>query len=175
VGRRYSNRGRRIHGVVAIDRWPSQRKQLNAGLGSGLDDHAKAAATRLRYTLAKREIMLPFELARELKSAGFTQSTELDAVYALSEHLRIRRRDALQMWYGSKRKAGLAVELEQEALYTPTLSELVTACGKPLQLACDESGKWQASGLISDRQFVADGETADESLARLWLLMQQSA
>jgi hypothetical protein len=125
----------------------------------GFWDHAKAATTRLRYTLAKREIMLPFELARELKSAGFAQSTELDAVYALSEHLRIRRRDALQMWYGSKRKAGLAVELEQEALNTPTLSELVTACGKPPQLACDEAGKWQALGLISDRQFVTDGET----------------
>jgi hypothetical protein len=129
---------------------------------------------RLRYILAKREIMLPFQLAQELRSAGFTQSTELDSVYALSEHLRIRRRDALRMWYGSKRKAGLTVELEQEAVYAPTLSELVTACGKPLQLACDEAGKWQASGLISDRQFVADGETADESLARLWLLMQQS-
>jgi hypothetical protein len=143
-------------------------------LVSGSDNHAKAAVTRLRHTLPKRKIMLSFELARELKSAGFAQSTELDAVYALSEHLRIRRRDALRMWYGSKRKAGLAVELEQEALYTPTLSELVTACGKPLQLACDEAGNWQASGLISDRQFVADGETADESLARLWLLMQQS-
>ena len=118
--------------------------------------------------------MLPFELARELKSAGFTQSTELDAVYALSEHLRIRRRDALRMWYGSKRKAGLALDLGQEAVHTPTLSELVTACGKPLQLARDEAGNWQASGLISDRQFVADGETADESLARLWLVMQQS-
>jgi hypothetical protein len=118
--------------------------------------------------------MLPFELARELKLAGFTQSAELDAVYALTEHLRIRRRDALQMWYGSKRKSGLAVELEQEAVYAPTLSELVTACGKPLRLACDEAGKWQAWGLISDRQFAADGETADESLARLWLIMQQS-
>jgi hypothetical protein len=71
---------------------------------------------------AKREIMIPFELAQELKSAGFTRSTALDAVYALGEHLRVRRHDALQMWYGSKRKTGLALELEQQAIYTPTLS-----------------------------------------------------
>jgi hypothetical protein len=131
------------------------------------------AAIRQRYS-KERRIMIPFELAQELKSAGFTQSTALDAVYALGEHLRVRRRDALQMWYGSKRKAGLALELEQEAIYTPTLSDLVTACGKPLQLACDEAGNWKASALVSERQLVGEGETADESLARLWLLMQRS-
>jgi hypothetical protein len=65
---------------------------------------------------------LPLELARELKSFGFTQSPSADAVYALSEHLRISRKDALQMWYGSKRKAGLPLELEEEAVFTPTLS-----------------------------------------------------
>jgi hypothetical protein len=120
-----------------------------------------------------REIMISFELAQELKAAGFTQSISLYAVYALSEHLRIRRQDALQMWYGSKRKAGLALELEEEAVYAPTLSDLVTACGKRLQ-ACDEAGNWKASAPVSDRQLVGEGETADESLARLWLLMQLS-
>jgi hypothetical protein len=117
---------------------------------------------------------LPLELARELKSFGFTQSPSADAVYALSEHLRISRKDALQMWYGSKRKAGLPLELEEEAVFTPTLSDLATACGKPLQLACDEAGNWKASALVSERQLVGEGETADESLARLWLLMQRS-
>jgi hypothetical protein len=118
--------------------------------------------------------MISFELARELKAAGFTQSTALHAVYALNEHLRIRRQDALQMWYGSKRKVGLVLELEEEAVHAPTLSDLVTACAKPLQLGCDDAGNWKASSLISGRQLVGEGETADESLARLWLLMQRS-
>jgi hypothetical protein len=117
---------------------------------------------------------LPFELAQELKSAGFSQSTSADAVFALTEHLRMRREHALQMWYGSKRKAGLPVELEEEAVFTPTLSELVTACGKPLQLGCDEVGNWKATAPVPDRQLVGEGETAEEALARLWILMQRA-
>jgi hypothetical protein len=118
-----------------------------------------------------REIMqatLLFELARELKSAGFTQSSSADAVYALTEHLRIRRE------HGSKRKAGLPLELEEDAVYTPTLSDLVTACGKPLQLGCNDAGDWKASAPTPDRQLVGEGETAEEALARLWILMQRA-
>jgi hypothetical protein len=117
---------------------------------------------------------LPFELAQELKSAGFSQSTSAEAIFALTEHLRMRREHALQMWYGSKRKAGLAVDLEEEAVFTPTLSELVTACGKPLQLGCDEAGNWKATAPAPDRQLVGEGETAEEALARLWILMQRA-
>jgi hypothetical protein len=117
---------------------------------------------------------LPFELAQELKSAGFSQSTSAEAIFALTEHLRMRREHALQMWYGSKRKAGLPVELEEEAVFTPTLSELVTACGKPLQLGCDEVGNWKATAPVPDRQLVGEGETAEEALARLWILIQRA-
>jgi hypothetical protein len=138
---------------------------------------AEAAATGVAHLLAMGEIMqvtLPFELARELKSAGFTQSTSADAVYALTEHLRIRREHALQMWYGSKRKAGLPLELEEDAVYTPTLSDLVTACGKPLQLGCNDAGDWKASAPVPDRQLIGEGETAEEALARLWIAMQRA-
>jgi hypothetical protein len=118
--------------------------------------------------------MIPFALALELKSAGFTQSTLPNAVYALTEHLRIRREHTSLMWYGSKRKAGLPLQLEEEAVFAPTLSELTTACGKPLQLGCDEGGNWKASGRTPDRELVGEGETAEEALARLWLLIQGS-
>jgi hypothetical protein len=117
---------------------------------------------------------LPFELAQELKSAGFSQSTSAEAIFALTEHLRMRREQVLQMWYGSKRKAGLPVELEEEAVFTPTLSELVTACGKPLLLGCDEAGNWKATAPVPGRQLVGEGETAEEALARLWILMQRT-
>jgi hypothetical protein len=94
--------------------------------------------------------MISFELAQELKSAGFTQSTLPYAIYALNEHLRIRREHALQMWYGSKAKEGVALQLNEEAVYVPTLSDLVTACGKPLQLICDGGGK--VAGIHTARQ-----------------------
>jgi hypothetical protein len=88
--------------------------------------------------------MLSFELAQELKAAGFPQSTSPHAVYSLNDHLRIRREHAVQMWYGNKTKIGTPLELEEEAVFTPNLTELVVACGKPLDLACDKAGHWKA-------------------------------
>jgi hypothetical protein len=117
--------------------------------------------------------MVHFALAQELKLAGFTQSTSPKAIYALSDHLRMYREHALQMWYGST-KAGLPLQLEDEAIYQPTLSDLVIACGKPLQLACDEDGDWQASTVLPVGSLVGRGETAEEALGRLWLQMQSS-
>jgi hypothetical protein len=77
------------------------------------------------------------------------------------------------MWYGSRSKEGVALQLNEEAVYAPTLSDLVTACGKPLQVACDEAGNWQASRPL-DEPLVGEGETAEEALSRLWLKMEQS-
>jgi hypothetical protein len=118
--------------------------------------------------------MISFALAQELRSAGFTQDSAPEAVYALNEHLRIRREHALHMWYGSKNKAGLTLQLEDEAVYAPTLSDLLIACGKPLRLACQEAGNWQASTTLPVGPLVGEGETAEEALGRLWLLMQRS-
>jgi hypothetical protein len=117
--------------------------------------------------------MISFELAQELKSAGFSQSTAPYAIYALTDHLRVRREHALQMWYGSRAKEGVALQLNEEAVYAPTLSELAIACGKPLQLGCDESGNWKASRPLDER-LIGEGETAEEALGRLWLKMAQS-
>jgi hypothetical protein len=56
-------------------------------------------------------------------------------------------------------------------VFAPSLSELVIACGKPLQLSCDEAGHWQARKAVFD-ELVAEGETAEEALGRLWLLLE---
>jgi hypothetical protein len=117
--------------------------------------------------------MISFALAQELKAAGFTPSTSPHAIYALSDHLRIRREHALLMWYGSKSKAGVPLQLDEEAVYTPTLSDLVVACGKPLHLTSDEAGIWRASKSPAD-EGVEGCETAEEALGRLWLQMQAS-
>jgi hypothetical protein len=117
--------------------------------------------------------MISFKLSRELKAAGFHQSSSPSAVYCLNEDLRIRREHALEMWYGSRAKEGLALELEQDAVFAPSLSDLVIACGKPLQLTCDEASHWQARRTAKDG-LVGDGETAEEALAHLWLLLMDS-
>jgi hypothetical protein len=117
--------------------------------------------------------MISFKLARELKTAGFQPSASPCAVYCLNEDLRIRREHALHMWYGSKTREGVPLELEQDLVFAPSLSELVIACGKPLQLICDEAGHWQARKTASGGP-VADGETAEEALGRLWLLLEET-
>jgi hypothetical protein len=50
--------------------------------------------------------MITFALAQELKNAGFTPSKNTNAVYFINDHLKIRREDALRMWYGDKAKFG---------------------------------------------------------------------
>jgi hypothetical protein len=117
--------------------------------------------------------MISFALSRELKEAGFTQSQSPTAIYALNDHLRIRREHALQMWYGSRAKEGVALQLEEEAVFAPTVSDLLIACGKPLQLTCDEAGNWQACKPPAT-QSAEGGETAEEALGRLWLQMQKA-
>src|ERR1700748_1965996 len=117
--------------------------------------------------------MISFKLARELKLAGFHPSASPSAVYCLNEDLRIRRENALQMWYGSKTKEGLPLELEQDTVFAPSLSDLVIACGKPLQLTCDEAGHWQARKTVTEGP-VGDGERAGEALGHLWLLLMDS-
>jgi hypothetical protein len=124
-------------------------------------------------TVAREETMISFALAQELKAAGFSPSTSPHAIYALSDHLRIRREHALLMWYGSKSKAGVPLQLDEEAVYTPILSDLVVACGKPLRLSSDEAGVWRASK-SPDEKRVDGCESAEEALGRLWLLMRAS-
>jgi hypothetical protein len=118
--------------------------------------------------------MVPFALAQELKLAGFAQSSSSEAIYALTDDLRIRREHAFHLWYGSKNKAGLSLQLEDEAVYVPTLSELLIACGRPLQLACEEGGDWQASAASPAGRLVGEGDTAEEALGHLWLEMRRS-
>jgi hypothetical protein len=115
--------------------------------------------------------MISFALARELKDAGFTQSTDFNAVYFLNDHLKIRREDALRMWYDDRSKEGLALDLEREVVYSPTLSELVIGCGTPFYLSCDDTGRWHASK-APDSGERESGETADEAVARLWLVLE---
>jgi hypothetical protein len=43
--------------------------------------------------------MISFALAQKLKNAGFIPKTNDNAVYFINDHLKIRREDALRMWY----------------------------------------------------------------------------
>ena len=67
--------------------------------------------------------MIPFALAQELKNAGFVPKTNANAVYFINDHLKIRREDALRMWYGDKSRVGMDLDLSKEVVYSPTLTD----------------------------------------------------
>jgi hypothetical protein len=89
--------------------------------------------------------MITFALAQELKNAGFSPSKNSNAVYFINDHLKIRREDALRMWYGDRARVGMDLDLSKEVVYSPTLTELIGACCTPFYLSCTDTGHWLAA------------------------------
>jgi hypothetical protein len=117
--------------------------------------------------------MISFAVARELKNAGFTQRNNSNSVFFINDHLKIRREDALRMWYGSKSKVGMDLDLSKEVVYSPTLTELIEACGAPFYLSGTDTGHWRAANTANgDGGQTGEGETPAEAVARLWLLLE---
>jgi hypothetical protein len=115
--------------------------------------------------------MISFAVARQLKNAGFTQRNNSNSVYCINDHLKIRREDALRMWYGSRSKVGMDLDLSKEVVYSPTLTELIEACGAPFYLSCTDTGHWRAAN-TANGEGGQTGETPAEAVARLWLLLE---
>jgi hypothetical protein len=115
--------------------------------------------------------MISFALAQELKKAGFTQRNHSGSRYFVNEHLFINREDAIRMKYADKAKQDWEFKLEEELVYLPTLSELVAGCGLPFVLSADERGQWYAKNVFLEHAEGARGASAEEAVARLWLLL----
>jgi hypothetical protein len=115
--------------------------------------------------------MISFALAQELKNAGFNPNKNANAVYFINDHLKIRREDALRMWYGDEARVGMDLDLSKEVVYSPTLTELITACGAPFYLSCADTGHWLAAN-TPNGEGGRTGETPAEAVARLWLLLE---
>jgi len=115
--------------------------------------------------------MISFTVAKELRSAGFAQRTNGNAVYFVNDHLKIRRENILRMWYADKAREGWEIDLAKEVVYSPTLTELIEACGLPFYLSCEAAGHWRATNMMSGEGDSGKGETPAEAVARLWLLV----
>lgn len=92
---------------------------------------------------------MTYELAKELKDAGFPQgkiSMELVRAFAY---------------------------FKQEPAYYPILEELIEACGDNLfSVGRLRSGGWGAySGMWGEEKPYASGLTSTEAVARLWLAL----
>lgn len=90
--------------------------------------------------------MISYELAKQLKDAGFPQTDHEDDFIE----------DAFHDVYVSK----------------PTLEELIEACGgKNIKIGSDFKGNWVAYSYIN--AISGNGSTPTEAVARLWLALNK--
>lgn len=101
---------------------------------------------------------MTYELAKKLKEAGFPQKEELGARYITPK--------GLYAYYPDN--------FRQEA-YSPTLSELIEACGEKFGMLRSPLGqrKWTAQGDGGESLVFTEGSTPEEAVARLWLALNK--
>lgn len=118
---------------------------------------------------------MTYELAKELKDAGFPQGDSVDNLFELSIAADFARKHRpnheLIKQYELAEKAlidlyGKGVE---EHVRIPTLSELIEACGT-CQLSWYADAKY-AQALSNN--LLGEGTTPEEAVARLWLTLNK--
>jgi len=118
---------------------------------------------------------IDYELAQELKEAGFPQSNKQGAWW-FDEHKTLFVQATT---YGVDE-----VNRTSECVRVPTLEELIEACPEEIDDHCfsfacltfHKSGKWLA-GYEKYEKFTPEccGSTAIEAVARLWLALYKKA
>ena len=95
---------------------------------------------------------MKYELAKELRDAGFPQ---------IGNGKSVCPPDALFMRRG-------------DSVDSPTLSELLLACGIPFTLAGTIAAADASPWLAESKGLTANGATPEEAVARLWLGLRNS-
>lgn len=95
-----------------------------------------------------------YELAKELKDAGLPQTGRGTWI----DDKEPKELPSMPHWEG--------------AVYVPTLTELIEACGKPFQLIVMENGGATAMHLVGPGIASSSG-SAEEAVARLWLALNK--
>lgn len=112
-----------------------------------------------------------YALAKELKDAGFpTKPLGLWITKDNSEpHLLPKNIQPGDI---------IATDYKDHAVYVPTLSELIEACGKDFASLefhpNDETGpRWWTASHLSSGMIETMGDTPEEAVARLWLALNK--
>jgi hypothetical protein len=98
---------------------------------------------------------LPYQLATELKDAGFPQGGSGN-------------------WVGDP---DAVVMRSGDRVYAPTLSELIEACGDQFLTLRRSNDVWEGIGGVNDgthSRYQQQGASPDEAVARLWLALTRS-
>jgi hypothetical protein len=109
-------------------------------------------------TSSGREVltMISQGLSKEMKDNGFPQYWDSHWFY---------NKDGERQFTGDLE---YSEDMRSACCVIPTLSELIELCGPNFAALYQASGRYAARGFDSE---VARGETPDEAVARLWLLL----
>ncbi len=103
-----------------------------------------------------------YELAKELKEAGFLQKDGKDYYCVVHDH-----------YFNELPKP----DCTADAISFPTLSELIKACGEDFMdiryKRLGPSHDWWASSNYINGTFSVGGSTPEEAVARLWLALNK--
>lgn len=128
-----------------------------------------------------------YELAKELKDAGFPQGIDFESImpyavaaeYALTHdaNKKLAKKyedslDALKTFYSDDTK---------EYVRMPTLEELIEACGNEFIALTQKNGaSWVAGALVyanpstkKMKEILGRGDTPTDAVARLWLALNK--
>jgi hypothetical protein len=106
---------------------------------------------------------MDYELAKKLKEARFPQES-VDWYFAQS------KKDKWELYSGGE------TPLEMPWYKSPSLPELIEACGEKFENLTLEDGKWQCNYWIDQEGGAefrdSEGSTPEEAVALLWLSLQ---
>jgi hypothetical protein len=100
---------------------------------------------------------MTYELAKELKNAGYPQEVRNGWYYNPQDH-----------------KECVDAGITLENVYIPTLSELIEACGEEFETLTNthKRAPWVAVGR-DGLEYGMGGSTPGEAVARLWLALKE--
>jgi hypothetical protein len=115
---------------------------------------------------------LSYELAKELKDAGFFQSGDGYALVLTPGTEDLEEDEQTMRRIPWEEYVYRAPQLNHSGIYEPTLSELIEACEKPIQLIIMDDGGATAMHLIG-RGLACTAVSPLEAVARLWLALNK--
>jgi len=110
--------------------------------------------------------MINYELAKELKDAGFPQDkTKGKCMPFYKEGGGDESRTSTCAYY-----AATSLPPQEDIIKIPTLSELIEACGEEFDQLCKYDDCWRAWGKDGDPE---RGNTLEEAVVKLWLTLNK--
>lgn len=119
--------------------------------------------------------MLNYEIAKELKEAGFKQGVGNYLSCHPKEGIAILKLQPLKEEGGPNKEVAYCA-CGASLYYAPTLSELIEACGEGFGQLEKQEGYWECTGRdLTDGIIITfqQGSTPEEAVARLYLALNK--